>query len=209
MSVQNRSSRKGVGGLAAAALASAGLSMAHAADAAAASGTAHAFSFVSITGEPLPLDTFAGKAVLIVNTASKCGFTPQYDGLQALWDQYRDQGLVVLGVPSNDFGGQEPGTEEQIQQFCSVNFNIDFPMTSKVSVIGSDAHPFYKWAREEVGFVGAPKWNFHKYLIGPDGMLVDWFSSMTGPKTRRLTAAIEAALPAQTADDQTSAAQDP
>jgi len=158
--------------------------------------SAHAFSFTGITGEPLPLEQFAGKAVLVVNTASKCGFTPQYDGLQALWDQYREQGLVVLGVPSNDFGGQEPGTEAEIQSFCSVNFDIDFPMTAKTKVSGGDAHPFYAWARDQVGLIGSPKWNFHKYLIGPDGQLVDWFSSMTGPQAGRLVDAVERALPA-------------
>lgn len=163
---------------------------AHAADT-----TAHGFSFTSITGEALPMAQFAGKAVLVVNTASKCGFTPQYEGLQALWETYRDRGLVVLGVPSNDFGGQEPGTEEQIQSFCSVNFDIDFPMTAKTIVAGDGAHPFYAWAREQVGMVGSPKWNFHKYLIGPDGDLVTWFSSVTGPQAKRLVDAVEKALP--------------
>lgn len=157
--------------------------------------TAHGFSFNSITGEALPMAQFAGKAVLVVNTASKCGFTPQYEGLQALWEKYRERGLVVLGVPSNDFGGQEPGTEEQIQSFCAVNFDIDFPMTAKTIVAGDGAHPFYAWARDQVGMVGSPKWNFHKYLIGPDGELVTWFSSVTGPQAKRLVDAVEKALP--------------
>ncbi|MBB4284764.1 glutathione peroxidase [Roseospira goensis] len=189
---------KGLGGLAAAAVTAVGLAPAPADGASAAPASAHAFSFTSIDGAPLPLEQFAGKAVLVVNTASRCGFTPQYEGLQSLWEQYRERGLVVLGVPSNDFGGQEPGSEEQIKEFCTVNFSIDFPMTEKVRVTGGGAHPFYQWARDQVGFVGSPKWNFHKYLIGPDGALVDWFSSMTGPQSDRLVAAIEKALPPPT-----------
>ncbi|KAA5606709.1 glutathione peroxidase [Roseospira marina] len=189
-----RSLRKTLGGAAAAALTATGLSSA--APAATGNGqTAHAFQFTSIDGAPVPLDQFAGKAVLIVNTASKCGFTPQYEGLQALWEAYRDRGLVVLGVPSNDFGGQEPGSEEEIKSFCTVNFNINFPMTEKEVVSGDGAHPFYAWAREQVGFVGSPKWNFHKYLIAPDGTLVDWFSSVTKPQSDRLVAAVEKVLP--------------
>lgn len=188
--------RKGLGGMAAAALTAAGLCSAT--PAAAAATTAHDFSFTSIDGTALPLSDFAGKAVLVVNTASKCGFTSQYDGLQALWETYRDRGLVVLGVPSNDFGSQEPGDESQIKEFCTVNFNISFPMTAKERVVGGGAHPFYTWAREQVGFVGSPKWNFHKYLIGPDGSVVGWFSSMTGPDSSRLVAAVEKALPEAT-----------
>jgi len=194
-----RNTRTGLRGLAAAAFAAAGLTAASPGAASGASAgtgaTAHAFSFTSIDGTPLPMEQFAGKAVLVVNTASRCGFTPQYDGLQALWDTYRDKGLVVLGVPSNDFGGQEPGSEAEIKEFCTVNFSINFPMTEKEVVSGSKAHPFYVWAREQVGFIGSPKWNFHKYLIGPDGTLVDWFSSMTGPDADRLVSAIESALP--------------
>jgi len=187
---------KGLGGVAAAALAAVGLCSA--APAASAGMSAHDYSFTSIDGAALPMSEFAGKAVLVVNTASRCGFTPQYDGLQALWETYRDRGLVVLGVPSNDFGSQEPGSEADIKEFCTVNFNITFPMTEKEVVSGDKAHPFYAWAREQVGFVGSPKWNFHKYLIGPDGQLVDWFSSVTGPDSSRLVAAVEKTLPPQT-----------
>ncbi|MEQ9447991.1 MAG: glutathione peroxidase, partial [Rhodospirillaceae bacterium] len=125
--------------------------------------TAHDFSFSAIEGGELPMSQFAGKAVLVVNTASFCGYTPQYTGLQALWDEYRDKGLVVLGVPANNFGGQEPGSDEEIKQFCEVNFSVDFPMTSKESVAGADAHAFYKWAAVTLGTDKAPKWNFHKY----------------------------------------------
>lgn len=154
--------------------------------------TAHDFDFVSIEGTPMPLSAFKGKAVLVVNTASMCGFTPQYKGLQTLWQQYKDKGLVVLGVPSNDFGGQEPGSEAKIKEFCEVNFAVDFPMTSKYAVKGDAAHPFYKWATTEKG---EPKWNFHKYLIAPDGKLVQAFGSRTAPDSTELTAAIEKVLP--------------
>jgi len=157
--------------------------------------TAHAFSFTGIDGEDLPLSRFSGRALLVVNTASRCGFTPQYKGLQALWERYGDRGLVVLGVPSNDFGRQEPGSEAEIRNFCTISYNVTFPMTEKAGVTGAEAHPFYKWAREQVGFMGAPKWNFHKYLIAPDGHLADWFSSVTGPKSGRLVKAVEAVLP--------------
>ena len=156
---------------------------------------AHDFRFTAIEGGDLPLARFKGKAVLVVNTASQCGFTPQYEGLEALWKEYKDRGLVVLGVPSNDFGGQEPGSSAEIKKFCEVNYSIDFPMTEKVAVKGAEAHPFYKWAADELGALAAPKWNFHKYLVAPDGRLVDWFSTPTGPDSDRLKKAVEAALP--------------
>lgn len=157
--------------------------------------TAYDFSFRSIDGAPLPLSSFAGKAVLVVNTASFCGFTPQYTGLQSLWERYRDRGLVVLGVPSDDFGRQEPGSAQEIKDFCEVNYRIDFPLAEKSVVSGDAAHPFYRWAAAELGFAAKPRWNFHKYLIAPDGRLVDWFSSVTAPDSRRLVEAVEAALP--------------
>ena len=156
---------------------------------------AHDFGFTSIEGAPLPLETFSGKAVLVVNTASRCGFTHQYADLQAVWERYRDRGLIVLGVPSNDFGGQEPGTEAEIKQFCEVNFDVDFPMTSKVHVKGEDAHPFYIWAKQQLGALAQPQWNFHKYLIAPDGRLVDWFATTTSPTAEKVTRTIEANLP--------------
>ena len=157
--------------------------------------SAHGFSFTSIDGNSLPLSSFAGKAVLLVNTASRCGFTSQYAELQALWRNYRDRGLVVLGVPSNDFGGQEPGTNTAIKSFCEVNFDIDFPLTEKVHVKGESAHPFYAWAEKELGVLAKPRWNFHKYLIATDGQLVGWFSSVTLPSSTRLTQAVENILP--------------
>ncbi len=160
-------------------------------------GSAYDFTFQAIDGEPLPLATFKGKAVLIVNTASQCGFTPQYKGLEALYDRYGPNGLVVLGVPSNDFGGQEPGSSEEIRNFCETSFDVSFPLTEKTHVVGAEAHPFYKWAGEKLGLVAKPRWNFHKYLIGPDGALVDWFSTITEPTSSRVTKAIETILPAK------------
>lgn len=157
--------------------------------------SAHNFSFTSIDGEPLPLAAYAGKAVLVVNTASQCGFTPQYEGLQTVWERYRERGLVVLGVPSNDFGGQEPGSAAEIKSFCAVNFNIDFPLTKKTIVRGEKAHPFYQWARVTLGNHAKPRWNFHKYLISPDGRLVGWFATTTNPNAPKVIEAIENQLP--------------
>ena len=156
--------------------------------------SAHDYEFTAIDGGPLALSDYAGQVVLVVNTASRCGFTRQYGDLQEVWERYREQGLVVLGVPSNDFGGQEPGSEAQIKAFCEVNFNIDFPMTAKTQVRGDTAHPFYQWAAEELGAAAAPRWNFHKYLIGRDGTLVNWFSTPTAPTSKPITSAIEAQL---------------
>lgn len=168
--------------------------------AAASDKTAHDFSFTSIDGKPLGLADFSGKVVLIVNTASKCGFTPQYDGLEALYKKYQDKGFEVLGVPSNDFGGQEPGTEEEIVKFCQTTYDITFPMTSKTVVSGKDAHPFYQWAKAQKkgGLIfSAPRWNFHKYLIGKDGTLLGSYSSATKPQDADLAKDIEAALATQ------------
>jgi glutathione peroxidase len=151
------------------------------------------FDFTAIDGKPMPLDTYQGKVLLVVNVASKCGLTPQYEGLEALSKRYRDQGLVVIGVPANDFGAQEPGTEAEIQQFCTTRFAVDFPMTSKEPVVGPSAHPFYRWAVGELGADAAPKWNFHKYLVGRDGDVTS-FGSRTTPDAPELVGAIEAAL---------------
>lgn len=156
--------------------------------------TAHSFDFRTIDGKPLPLKQFQGKAVLVVNTASQCGFTPQYTELQKLWSDYRDKGLVVLGVPSNDFGGQEPGSAEQIKEFCEVNFDVDFPLTEKQVVIGGKAHPFYRWIAAELGEDALPKWNFHKYLIAPDGSIAEVFPSRVKPTDRQVIQAVDAAL---------------
>ncbi|TFH43496.1 MAG: glutathione peroxidase [Lysobacterales bacterium] len=155
---------------------------------------AHEYNFMRIDGKPLPLAGFEGKAVLIVNTASECGFTPQYADLQRLWEQYRDRDLVVLGVPSNDFGAQEPGGESAIAAFCTERYAVDFPMTEKVEVIGANAHPFYRWIAETVGEDAAPRWNFHKYLIDGSGDLVAMWPSKVVPLSDAVTGAIEAAL---------------
>jgi len=156
--------------------------------------TAYDYDFTAIDGSALPMTTFRDKVVLVVNVASACGLTPQYDGLEQLYKDYRDQGLVVLGVPCNQFAGQEPGTEADIQDFCRTNFGVDFPMTSKVDVKGDGAHPFYKWAVAEVGEPAEPVWNFHKLLVGKDGSLINVFGPRTTPDDAELKAAIEGAL---------------
>ncbi len=156
--------------------------------------TAHSFSFTSIEGKPLPMSTFKGKAVLVVNTASECGLTPQYKGLEALWKARKDKGLVVLGVPSNDFGAQEPGSETQIKEFCEMRYGVDFPLTSKEHVIGGTAHPMFQWIAKELGEGAAPKWNFHKYLISKDGRIAGTFGSRLEPDSPEVTQAIDAAL---------------
>jgi glutathione peroxidase len=156
--------------------------------------TAHDFTFEAIDGGDLPMSGYKGKAVLVVNTASFCGYTPQYEGLQSLWSEYRDKGLVVLGVPSNDFGAQEPGTATEIKDFCETNFDVDFPLTAKEVVKGGDAHPFYQWAAAEKGAENAPRWNFHKYLVGPNGDLIAAFPSRVEPMSDELVSSVEAAL---------------
>ena len=156
---------------------------------------AYRFSFDSIDGAALPLEAWRGKPILIVNTASYCGYTPQYQGLETVWQRYRSRGLVVLGVPSNDFGRQEPGTAAEIKDFCERNFSVDFPLTAKNKVIGGDAHPFYRWVADSLGEAGAPRWNFHKYLIGPAGALEGAWPSQVSPTDNRITGEIERLLP--------------
>jgi glutathione peroxidase len=131
----------------------------------------------------------------VVNTASFCGFTRQYGDLQALWRDYRDRGLVVLGVPSNDFGQQEPGSAADIKEFCEVNFEVDFPMTEKQQVVGDQAHPLFKYIVEQLGAQAAPRWNFHKYLVTPDGALTGAWPSRVSPTSPEILDAIEATLP--------------
>ena len=154
-----------------------------------------AVSLESIGGGPLPTGGFGGRVVLLVNTASLCGFTDQYRGLEALWRLYKDRGLVVLGVPSNDFGGQEPGSNDEIKRFCEANFDVTFPLADKQVVSGPAAHPLYRWAAAQTGALGTPNWNFHKILIGRDGRVIDWFSAVSGTGAK-LDRAIEAALAA-------------
>ncbi len=157
-----------------------------------AAGSAYDFSFQSIDGTPMKLSDWRGRVLLIVNTASFCGFTKQYAGLQDLWSRYDGEGLIVVGVPSNDFGGQEPNSENEIKKFCQGAFGVTFPLTQKQVVTGEGAHPFYIWAAQAGG--GPPAWNFHKYLIGKDGRLLRAFSSRVAPMSGDLTAAIERAL---------------
>ena len=149
------------------------------------------FSLKSIDGQNMPLSAYKGKTVLVVNTASQCGFTPQYTGLEAVYNQYKDKGLVLVGVPANNFGGQEPGTNAEIKTFCSRNYHVTFPMASKVSVKGSDQDPLFKYLSQTAG---EPKWNFTKYLIGRDGKVIKKFDSPVKPESPELTSAIEAAL---------------
>ena len=152
------------------------------------------FTLTGIDGKPMAFSQFKGSAVLLVNTASECGFTGQYDGLEKLWETYKDKGLVIVGVPSNDFGGQEPGKAEEIATFCKLNYGVTFPLADKAVVKGTDAIPVYAWANNRAGMMGSPKWNFHKYLFGRDGQFIDWFSSPTEPMSNKLTAAVEKAL---------------
>jgi glutathione peroxidase len=156
---------------------------------------AYRFEFVSIDGKALPLAEWGGRPVLIVNTASFCGYTPQYSDLEALWQRYRDRGLVVLGVPSNDFGRQEPGSLSEIKEFCTNNYSVDFPLTEKYRVIGGEAHPFYRWIADTLGEAATPRWNFHKYLVGPDGQLAGTWPAQVSPTDRRITDEIERLLP--------------
>ncbi len=152
-------------------------------------------SLDSIGEGKLPTADYKGRVVLLVNTASLCGFTKQYAGLEELWRRYKDRGLVVLGVPSNDFGGQEPGTKEEIRTFCEASFDVTFPLADKQSVLGPDAHPLYRWAARQTGPLGTPSWNFHKILIGRDGRVIDWFTALSGIGSK-LEEAIEKALAA-------------
>ena len=147
-----------------------------------------------IDGNILELTKFKDKAVLLVNVASNCGFTKQYSDLQTIWDKYKSKGLVVIGVPSNDFGSQEPGTSEEIKEFCKVNFNVNFPMTDKINVKGDNAHPVYRWAYDNYGKSAVPKWNFHKILINKDGKIENTFSSFTKPTSKKIIKDIEKVL---------------
>jgi glutathione peroxidase len=154
----------------------------------------YGFSFTSIIGDVVPLSDYRGKVVLIVNTASKCGFTKQYEGLQKLYEEYADRGFLVIGVPANNFGGQEPGSNQDIKEFCEGVYQITFPMMEKIDVVGKDAHPFYQWAaaQKKGGLLfSTPRWNFHKYLIGPDGALAGSFGSQVAPESADLRHAIE------------------
>jgi glutathione peroxidase len=155
------------------------------------------FSLKSIDGKPAPLSAYKGKVLLIVNVASQCGYTPQYTGLEALYRKYKDKGLVVLGFPANNFGAQEPGTDEEIKTFCSRNYNVTFPMFSKISVKGGDKDPLYDFLTSggsSPATAGEVKWNFTKFLAGKDGKVIARYESAVEPESAEITGAIEKAL---------------
>ncbi|MCP1229488.1 glutathione peroxidase [Acetobacter indonesiensis] len=156
--------------------------------------TAYDFTLPGLEGGTINLSDYRGKPLLIVNTASKCGFTPQYEGLQALWSQFKKAGVGIIGVPSNDFGQQEPGTSSEIASFCHRNYGVGFPMAARCSVRGPDAVPLFQWLNKENGFLGRPRWNFYKYLINGAGKPVAWFTSVTPPTAPRVRDAIERVL---------------
>ena len=157
---------------------------------------AYDFSFKKIDGSgPINLSDYRGKVIMVVNSASLCGFTKQYSELEELYKKYKDKGFVLIAVPSNDFGGQEPKSNSEIANFCEVNFGITFPISEKVRVQSKTSHPFFIWTRSKLGFLSGPKWNFYKYLIGPDGELIEWFSSLTSPSSNKITNMIEKHLP--------------
>ena len=151
---------------------------------------AYDFNFKGLDGNQINLKDYDNKVIVVVNVASRCGYTPQYEDLQTLWSNYKDKDLVVVGVPTNNFK-QEPGTNKEIKDFCETNFGINFPITEKTNVIGSDAHPFYKWAKKNYGIGAIPKWNFHKIIIGKNGNVVDTFASFTKPTSKKFIKSIE------------------
>ena len=151
------------------------------------------FKINSITGDQIDLKDFKGKPILIVNTASYCGFTKQYNDMQELWEKYRDRGLIVLGVPSNSFN-QEKSDNSAVKEFCEVNFNINFPLTEITSVKGDNAHEIYKWAKSNYGKSAVPKWNFYKILINKEGKIEDTYASLTSPTSKKVTKKIESLL---------------
>jgi glutathione peroxidase len=165
--------------------------LAHAAppDAAMTRVTAYAFSFDGLQGEPIRLADFAGKPIMVINTASLCGYTPQYTGLEQLYRRFHERGLVMIGVPSNDFGGQEPGGVADIVETANHEYGVTFPLAAKADVVGADAHPFYKWAASERP-LETPKWNFHKYLVGRDGHIAAVFPSAVEPMEARVVDAV-------------------
>tara|TARA_B100000575_G_C23130086_1_gene655412 strand:- start:863 stop:1408 length:546 start_codon:yes stop_codon:yes gene_type:complete len=151
---------------------------------------AYSYSFDGIDGNKITLEDYKGKIIVVVNVASRCGYTPQYEGLQKLYTNYKDKDLVVIGVPTNNFK-QEPGSNKEIKDFCETNFGINFPLAEKTDVIGSNAHPFYKWANENHGIGAIPKWNFHKIIIGKNGKVLDTFASFTKPTSNKFLKIID------------------
>ena len=152
---------------------------------------AYDFKFRDLDGAALNLSEYKGKVIVVVNVASQCGFTRQYEDMQKIWEKYQEKGIVMLGVPSNNFGGQEPGNNKEIKNFCEAKFGITFPMTEKVSVKGTEAHPFYIWAKDNHGKTAVPKWNFHKIIIDKSGKIHQTFSSMTNPSSTKFIKVLE------------------
>ena len=152
--------------------------------------SAYNYEFVGIDGNVIKLNDYRDKVIVVVNVASRCGYTPQYEDLQSLWATYKNKNLVVIGVPTNNFR-QEPGSNKEIKDFCETNFGVNFPMTEKINVIGNNSHPFYKWARKDFGIGAIPKWNFHKIIIGKNGKVAETFSSITKPSSKKFINLIE------------------
>ena len=152
---------------------------------------AYDFNFLDLDGSNLNLSEYENKVIIVVNVASQCGFTKQYEDMQKVWEKYQEKGIVMIGVPSNDFGNQEPGDNKEIKNFCEAKFGITFPMTEKVTVKGDNAHPFFIWARNNYGKSAIPKWNFHKIVIGKDGKVADTFASITKPSSKKFISKIE------------------
>lgn len=152
---------------------------------------AYDFKFKDLDGSALNLSEYKGKIIVVINVASQCGFTNQYKDMQKIWEKYQTKGVVILGVPSNDFGKQEPGSNKDIKNFCEAEFGISFPMTEKVSVKGSNAHPFYIWAQKNYGKSAIPKWNFHKIIIDKNGKIAETFSSITNPSSEKIIITLE------------------
>ena len=152
--------------------------------------TAYNYEFNGLDGGLIKLSEFKNKVIVVVNVASRCGYTPQYKDLQKLWSTYKEKNLIVIGVPTNNFR-QEPGSNKEIKNFCETNFGISFPMTEKINVIGNNSHPFYKWARNSYGMGAIPKWNFHKIIIDRNGKIIDTFNSFTKPSSKKFIKIIE------------------
>ena len=166
--------------------------------------TAYQFAFNGLWSDRVPMTAFEGEVVMVVNTASRCGFTPQYEGLQQIYDEYHGQGFEIVGVPANNFMGQEPGSAEEIQEFCTLNYGVTFPMAAKTEVVGETRHPFYAWAEQQIGESAVPQWNFHKILIGRDGRIIAAFPTRTEPTAEEVRAAITTALAVQPSAPATS-----
>ena len=154
------------------------------------SGVAYDYKFDGIDGNQIKLSDYKDKVIVVVNVASRCGYTPQYEDLQTLYNKYKNNDLIVIGIPTNNFK-QEPGTNDQIKNFCETNFGITFPMTEKINVIGANSHPFYKWAKRDFGIGAIPKWNFHKIIVGKNGKIEDTFASFTKPTSKKFIRLIE------------------